>query len=215
MKIFQGKSKAMLFNTSTKNYFSPELEIEGIVLEVVENMELLGVMITSDLKWRENTDFITKKAYKRLWLIKRLKQLGATTSSLVDIYVKHVISVVEFAALVWNSSLTQEDISSIERVQKCAVAIIEGSRYNNYEAACASLALDTLATRREKLCLNFARKSSLHPIHKHWFILNPEETRTRSVLAKYKPVLGRTQRLLKSAIPYFTHLLNNDPRQKE
>ena len=32
MKINQGKSKAMLFNTSTINNFSPELEIEGIVL---------------------------------------------------------------------------------------------------------------------------------------------------------------------------------------
>ena len=210
MKINHGKPKAMLFNTSTKNYFSPEPEIDGVVLEVVEKMKLLGVIITSDLKWRENTEFITKKAYKRLWLIKRLKQLGASTSALVDMYVKHVRSVVEFAAVVWNSSLTQEDICSIERVQKCAVAIIEGSRYNNYEAACASLALDTLATRREKVSLKFARKSSLHPIHKHWFILNPEETRTRYVPAKYKPVLGRTQRLLKSAIPYFTHLLNND-----
>ena len=75
---------------------SPELEIDGVVLEVVEKMKLLGVMLTSDLKWRENTEFITKKAYKRLWLIKRLKQLGASTASLVDMYTKHVRSVVEF-----------------------------------------------------------------------------------------------------------------------
>ena len=69
MKINPGKSNSMLFNTSTKNDFSPELEIEGIVLEVVEKMKPLGVIITSDLKWRENTELISKKAYKRLWLI--------------------------------------------------------------------------------------------------------------------------------------------------
>ena len=160
MKINQKKSKAMLFNTSHKNDFSPELEIDGVVLEVVEKMKLLGVMLTSDLKWRENTEFITKKAYKRLWLIKRLKQLGASTASLVDMYTKHVRSVVEFAAVVWNSSLTQEDTCSIERVQKCAFAVILGSRYYSYEAACTSISMETLATRREKLSLKFAKKSS-------------------------------------------------------
>ena len=70
MKINQKKSKVMLFNTSYKNDFSPELEIDGVVLKVVKKMKLLGVMLTSDLRWRENTEFINTKAYKRLWLIK-------------------------------------------------------------------------------------------------------------------------------------------------
>ena len=42
-------------------------------------------------------------------------------SKVMDIYVKDVRSVVEFAAVVWSSSLTKEDIGSIERVQKCAL----------------------------------------------------------------------------------------------
>ena len=210
MKINQNKSKVMLFNTSYKNDFTPEIEINGVVLEVVEQMKLLGVMITSDLKWRANTEFITKKAYKRLWLIKRLKQMGASLASLLDIYVKHVRSVVEFAAVVWSSSLTKEDIGSIERVQKCAFAIILGAKYRDYEEACANLSMEKLTCRREKLALNFAKKSSVHPIHNHWFVPNTEETITRSILTKFKPVLGRTQRLLHSAIPYLTQLLNED-----
>ena len=64
MKINQTKSKVMHFNTSYKNYFTPELEIDGVMLELVEKMKLLGVIITSDLKWRENTEFITKKHSK-------------------------------------------------------------------------------------------------------------------------------------------------------
>ena len=76
----------MLFNTSYKNDFKPELTIDGVLLEVVDKMKLLGVIITSDLKWKENTDFITKKAYSRLWLIKRLKQMGASTRALLDTY---------------------------------------------------------------------------------------------------------------------------------
>ena len=54
----------MLFTTSHKNDFSPELEIDGVILELVEEMKLLGVIITSDLKQRENTEFTTKKALK-------------------------------------------------------------------------------------------------------------------------------------------------------
>ena len=96
------------------------------MLELVEKMKLLGVIITSDLKWRDNTEFITKKAFKKLWLLKRLKQLGASTAALLDTYIKHVRSDAEFAAVVWTSSLTQEDIRSIERVQKCAFAVILG-----------------------------------------------------------------------------------------
>ena len=208
MKINQNKSKVMLFNTSYKNDFTPELEINGVVLEVVEQIIFFGFMITSDLKWRANTEFITKKAYKILWLIKRLKQMGASLASLLDIYMKHVRSVVEFAAVVWSSSLTKEDIGSIERVQKCAFAIILGAKYRDYEEACAKLSMEKLTSRREKLALNLAKKSCVHPIHNHWFVPNTEETITRSILINFKPVLGRTQRLLHSAIPYLTQLLN-------
>ena len=49
-------------------------------------MKLLGVIITNDLKWDENTDFITKKAFSRLWLLRRLKKLGASNEALIDIY---------------------------------------------------------------------------------------------------------------------------------
>ena len=55
-------------------------------LELVEQFKLLGVVITSDLKWDENTDYITKKAFSRLWLLRRLKKLGASRKALLDIY---------------------------------------------------------------------------------------------------------------------------------
>ena len=171
MKINHKKSKVMLFNTSRNNDFRPQMKIENVVLEVVEEMKLLGVIITSDLKWHKNTEHITKKAYSRLWLIKRLKQMGASRSALIDIYTKHVRSVLEFAAVVWNSSLTQEIIITIERVQKSAFSVILGSKYNSYEEACTILKMESLSKRREALSLKFATKSSEHPIHRQWFEL--------------------------------------------
>ena len=184
------------------------MKIDGIVLEVVQEMKLLGVIITSDLKWHRNTENITNKAYKRLWIIRRLKQMGASTEALIDIYTKHVRSVLEFAAVVWSSSLTQENIRTIERVQKSAFAVIIGSRYQTYEEACVKLNMETLSKRREKLSLKFATKSFKHSIHTQWFVPYHSETRTRIQKPLLNPVQGRTERLLKSAIPYLTTLLN-------
>ena len=180
MKINHKKSKVMLFNTANKSDFSPVLNMDGVVLEVVEEMKLLGVIITNDLKWHQNTLNITNKAYKRLWILKRLKQMGASNSVLINVYSKQVRSVLEYASVVWSSSLTQENITSIERVQKSAFAVILGSRYNTYEEACRKLNMETLIKRREKLSLKFATKTSNHPIHNQWFVPNQEESFTRS-----------------------------------
>ena len=49
MKINQKKSKVVLFNTSTTNDCQPEISIDGVILEVVKEMKLLGVIITEDL----------------------------------------------------------------------------------------------------------------------------------------------------------------------
>lgn len=46
MKFNKNKSKVMLFNSATANDFLPEIELEGVKLEVVENIKLLGVIVT-------------------------------------------------------------------------------------------------------------------------------------------------------------------------
>ena len=103
----------MLFNCARRRDFTPRLKLEDSDIEVVEKLKLLGVQISNDLKWNANTIFITKKAYTKLWMLRRLKLNGANTN---DIYCKHVRSMVEYAAVVWHSSLTRENTTDIERV---------------------------------------------------------------------------------------------------
>ena len=208
MKINQKKSKVMLFNTSNTNDYQPDMEIEGVRLEVVSEMKLLGVIINDDLKWHENTVSITKKALSRLWMIRRLRNLGASRRTLLDVYCKQVRSVVEYAAVVWSAGLTLENIAQIERVQKCALSVILGKKYTTYEEACQELSMKTLAERRIILAKKFAKKASQHPIHQKWFVKNQEASLTRTEKPEYKPACGRTVRFLKSAIPYLTRLLN-------
>ena len=105
MKINIDKTKAMLFNQCRTVDFMPNLSLENQEIEVVEQMKLLGVIITSDLKWSANTEFIVKKAFKKLWVLRRLKEAGANRDELIDMYIKIVRSIVELAVPVWHSSL--------------------------------------------------------------------------------------------------------------
>ena len=68
-----------------------------------------------------------KKGLKRIWMLKRLKNLGAQEEPLIDVYTKQICSVLELAFPVWHSSLTLANRFSIERVQKAALDVILGS----------------------------------------------------------------------------------------
>ena len=108
--------------------------------------------------------------------------------------------------------LTDQNSKTIERVQKSALAIILGPRYVCYENALALTNIERLDQRRAKLSLTFAKKAVEHPLHSNWFKKQQENApmNTRSVKPTFIPVQARTQRLLKSPIPYLTHLLNID-----
>ena len=71
------------------------------------------------------------EAYKRLWIVKRLKQKGANLEDLLDIYEKQVRSVLEFGVSVWNSNLTQQGVSDIKHVQKSFFHIVLDSDYTD------------------------------------------------------------------------------------
>ena len=96
---------------------------------------MIGVILASDLKFDKNTEYIVKRAYKRIWILRRLKNLGATIEQLTDVYTKQIRSVLELAIPVWHSSLTQSNKISIERVQKSALQVILGPSYESYRYA--------------------------------------------------------------------------------
>ena len=97
MQINYRKTKVMLFNPCTSIDFMPDLRLDDHELEVVEEMKLLGLMIRSDMSWASNTDNMVQKANKRMWILRRLKNLGAQADDLVDLYTKQVRSVLELA----------------------------------------------------------------------------------------------------------------------
>jgi hypothetical protein len=63
MKLNTAKSKFILFNPKFKYVFIPDVEVGGNKLDAFEEMKLLCVAIRNDLKWKSNTDAITKKGF--------------------------------------------------------------------------------------------------------------------------------------------------------
>ena len=77
---------------------------------------------------------------------------------MVYLYKTFIRSILEYSAVVWHSSLSQNNISDIERIQKTALKVILKERYTNYDSALKVLNLESLSKRREMLCLRFAKR---------------------------------------------------------
>ena len=208
MKLNTKKTKFMLFNNCKSIDFLPTMELEGNDIELVEEMKILGVVLTSDMKFSRNTEYIVERAFKRVWMVKRLKVLGANDSQLIDVYIKQVRSVLELAVPAWHSSLTVADKLSIERVQKAALQIILDDSYTSYSSACIIMNLQTLEERRHQLCVKFGLKALKNTKHTKWFKVNQKLSRTRQKQPFLCPVVTRTRRFENSPISYLTKLLN-------
>ena len=172
---------------------------------------MLGIIITSDLSWHKNTAMLTRKAYARMEIIRKLYGFNVPIQDLITIYIIYIRCYLEQNCVVWHSSLTVEDALKLERVQKVALRIILKEDYISYENALEKTELETLEKRRETLCLNFALSCVRHPAATSMFPQNNNEyhadtTRHRE---QYQVQRAKTDRLMKSSIPYMQRLLNS------
>ena len=214
LKIKEKKTTVMKFNFSKNHDFPPELTINGFSneIKVVTETKLLGVILTNDLKWSSNTDYICKNAFKKLWSLRRMKLLDVDPAIICDVYIKEIRSLLELAVPAWHSGLTKSQSADIERVQRVAVKVIlsdcsTGKSDLKYDMALAVLDLEPLQDRRDRLCLKFARKS-LSSRHSDIFTENASKYPTRERPDFFEQKCN-TKRYYNSPINYLTRLLND------
>ena len=177
----------------------------------MNSTKLLGTIITSDLKWDKNTNHIVKKANARMELIRKVASFGAKKEDLKNLYILFVRSQLEQSAVVWHSSLTEENIQNLERVQKSAIKIIMGEEYQSYRKSLNFLNLDTLEERRKMLCLKFAKSALKNEKACKMFPRNEKlHNMTTRKSEKFKVQKTNTERLRKSAIIFMQNLLNEE-----
>ena len=74
MKLNSEKTKYMVINMTNNYQINTRLHMEENVLTQVSETRLLVVILRDDLSFKSNTDFITKKAYKRMSILHKLCQ---------------------------------------------------------------------------------------------------------------------------------------------
>ena len=78
MIINNSKCHSITFNFSKYNIVPLNLKLDDMLIQSVDKIKLLGVILTNDLKWAENTNNIVSRVNKRLYLISKLKPFGFT-----------------------------------------------------------------------------------------------------------------------------------------
>ena len=182
MVINEAKCNIITFNFSSKNTEPNNLLLNGNTLKPVDSITLLGVIITDDLQWKENTANICQKVNKKFFILWKLKQFGLKQEELLTAWKVLLRPIAEYAAPLWHSGLTKCDSEKLERLQKRAVGLILGTTYVNYErrykvkgetvpyeTALKYLEIPKLAERRESLTRTFAIDTFNNEIHKVFF----------------------------------------------
>ena len=103
----------MIFNKLKKYDFPPEYSFRnGENLEVLEQTKLLGIQLTSDLRWSSNTNAIYDKAMSKMWRLSRMNLLKLESALIIDYYLKEIRVLAEQGVAVWNSGLTMGQVKN-------------------------------------------------------------------------------------------------------
>ena len=97
----------MQINESCKFDFPIEFAFQnGEIMECIKVTILLGIYLSSDLRWEDNTREIVVKALSKMWLLRRLKKFKLDPEVILDYYMKEIRPLLEFGVPTWNSGLT-------------------------------------------------------------------------------------------------------------
>jgi len=118
------KTTEMLIGAAVLNSPHPMVMVSDAPLDIVVTFKLLGVNISSDLKWNTHVEAISANDASRLYFLKQLKRAGAGISDLLNIYCTVIRPVLEYASSVWHSSLTVAVTKVLEYLQNRAMNII-------------------------------------------------------------------------------------------
>ena len=210
LKLNPSKCQALQVCFSKNKPQAGDLRIGAEPLSYVTEAKVLGIYLQDNLKWDTQVNNMLKKANKRLFMLRSLKRFGFDSEELSVVYSGYVRPILEYASVVWHSSISIKQAKELESIQKRACRTILGGDYTSYHDALLSCKLDSLSDRRVQHCRRFAEGL-------------PENERTQSLIPptrlqshgrnlrnshNFSQFRARTERFRLSPIPYFVDLLN-------
>ena len=210
MVINQEKTKVAIFNTLKNTDKMPEISLQqgSSNIEVVEKFKLLGQIISTDLKTLSNTLNICQKAFGKMWMLRRLKELGCPRLELLDVLKQQILSIVEQAVPHWAPMITQHESQLIERILKTALHIILQEEYISFHQALKLTHMKSLSLRRKEIFYKFCKNAEKSEVFSKWFSKSVITRQTRRTLPQYNQVSCHTNRYERSSIPAMTKVLS-------
>ena len=208
--INHNKTVVMHVHTSADDIAPPHITVGDHALQVVQSTKLLGITVDNRLTWKEHITNTVRAASYRLYMLRRLKSLGAPADDLKTIYTAFILPKLTYASPAWSSSLNVTQQRQLERVQKRACRTILGTAYISYQDALTTLNLPSLTDRHHETLRTFGADLLHHPRHRH--LLPPPAPRPPRAVRHHnilKPIRARTDRYKKSPIPSIVNILNN------
>ena len=200
MKINAEKTKEMVISFSTKPVAPPPVTINNTAIERTESFKLLGVVLSNRLDWSDHCEYLHSKCSQRLYLLVLLRRAGVPDHDILRIYTSMIRSVLEYAAPVWHTSLSQEQSERLESVQKRAFRIVYPDL--SYRRALSLTGMQTLHQRREHIARGFFVQM-LQPNHKlHHLLPEPRDIMYNlRTVPKYSRI-GKSKRFCSTLVPY-------------
>ena len=190
------KTKEMIidFRKSAQHNHHLPLYINGEEVERVTSFKFLGLTLTEELSWENNTASVLGKAQQRLFYLRKLRKEHLPQRLLSNFYRCAIESVLTYCLNVWFSSCTKAEQAAIQRLIKTAGRIIGAELPDIY-----SISSSRCLQRSNRILTDPS-----HPAH-YLFPLLPSGKRFRSTKA-------RTSRMAKSFYPRAIRLLNSSPK---
>ncbi len=185
------KTKEIVIDFRRVHSLHAPLTINGATVERVSSTKFLGVHITEDLSWTNNTAALAKKAQQRLYFLRKLRRARAPAPIMCTFYRGTIESILTSCITVGacNASCRK----SLQRIVRAAEKIVGVSLPSLQDIYSTSLTRKAL----------YIAGDTTHPTHS-FFSLLPSGRRLRSLQA-------RTNRLKDSFIHQAVRKLNSLP----
>ncbi len=186
------KTKEIVVDFRRVHSLHAPLTINGTTVERVSSTKFLGVHITEDLSWTNNTAALAKKAQQRLYFLRKLRRARAPAPIMCTFYRGTIESILTSCITVWYGACNASCRKSLQRIVRAAEKIVVS----------LSPPSRTSTTPVSPASPQHCRWS--HPPTHNFFSLLPSGRRLRSLQA-------RTNRLKDSFIHQAVRKLNSLP----
>ena len=126
LSLNENKTQILIFKKPRVDYSA----INTLVPSISEHLNILGVTFNSALNWDTHVDVITKRASRRIHVLRQLRNIPSVTKKdLLQVYNCFILSVIQYNDSLFTA-MSKKNIKKIDRIRKRCHRLICGPDCN-------------------------------------------------------------------------------------